>query len=138
MKKNDEWLTPTDLYDMLNKRFRFTLDPCTTDRNPLNTPRSYTKKEDGLIQEWRPGPVFMNPPYSNVYAWCSKAWIESRQNGVLTVGLLRLDPTTKAWKTYIEGEGTWVWPIPKRVRFRGATHSYNFPNCIVVWHALRY
>lgn len=137
MRKNDEWQTPQDLYDMLNKRFRFRLDPCTTSDNPLGAPKIFTKSEDGLSRSWKPGPVFMNPPYSNMKAWCAKAWGESRE-GVLTVGLIRLDPTTKWWKTYIKDEACWVWPLPKRVKFRGASSAYNFPNAIVVWHGFRY
>jgi hypothetical protein len=53
------------------------------------------------------------------------------------VGLLRLDPTTKWWHTFVRHEGTWVWAIPKRLRFRDAPSSYPFPSCIVVWHGLR-
>lgn len=134
--KGDEWLTPEWLYNDLNRRFQFKLDPCTTPENPLNTRYFYTEDSNGLVQDWRPGPVFMNPPYSQVKLWVAKAWAEARQ-GVLTVGLLRLDPTTKWWHTYVRNEPTWVWPFPKRLKFRGAPSSYPFPSCIVVWHGLR-
>ena len=40
---SDEWETPRDLYDKLNERFKFTLDPCSTIENHL-CDKYYTKK----------------------------------------------------------------------------------------------
>ena len=31
--KSNEWETPTDFFDKLNKKFKFTLDPCATSQN---------------------------------------------------------------------------------------------------------
>ena len=31
--KSDEWETPQDLFDELNKEYDFTLDPCATSEN---------------------------------------------------------------------------------------------------------
>lgn len=31
--KSDEWETPQELYDELNKEFHFTLDPCANEQN---------------------------------------------------------------------------------------------------------
>ena len=51
--KSDEWETPQELFDELNKEFNFTLDPCATDENH-KCEKYYTIKEDGLIQDfWR-------------------------------------------------------------------------------------
>ena len=30
---SDEWETPQDIFDALDKEFHFTLDPCSTDDN---------------------------------------------------------------------------------------------------------
>ena len=47
----NEWATPKDLFNNLNKNFNFTLDPCATDENH-KCEKYYTIKEDGLKQSW--------------------------------------------------------------------------------------
>lgn len=49
--KSDEWTTPQDFYDELNKEFNFTLDPCATDSNH-KCENYYTKESNGLLQNW--------------------------------------------------------------------------------------
>lgn len=41
---SDEWKTPQELYKELNERFKFTLDPCSTEENHL-CDKYYTKKK---------------------------------------------------------------------------------------------
>lgn len=60
--KSTEYGTPKDFFDKLNKIFRFSLDPCTTEDNPLGTERFFTLKENGLDQEWNDN-TFINPPF---------------------------------------------------------------------------
>ena len=47
----DEWGTPQELYDALNKEFNFTLDPCSSDTNYKHI-NHFTAKENGLLQSW--------------------------------------------------------------------------------------
>lgn len=49
--KSDEWSTPKELFDELNKEFGFTLDPCSTDDNHL-CDKYYTIQDNGLDQDW--------------------------------------------------------------------------------------
>ena len=49
--KSDEWSTPKELFDELNKEFGFTLDPCSTDDNHL-CDKYYTIQDNGLDQAW--------------------------------------------------------------------------------------
>ncbi len=49
--KSDEWSTPQDFYDRLDKEFHFTLDPCATDENH-KTGKYYTLADNGLNQPW--------------------------------------------------------------------------------------
>ena len=73
--KFSEYITPKKLYQEYNKRYHFTLDPCTSDDNPLGTPKFYTQKEDGLKQTWEGERVYCNPPYHsrNIIKWIEKA-----------------------------------------------------------------
>lgn len=67
-----EWATPQDLFDKLNREFRFTLDPAATKKN-AKCKRFYTEKENGLEQSWKGERVFCNPPYGRVIGdWVKK------------------------------------------------------------------
>lgn len=57
----DQWATPQDFFDRLNRAFGFELDVCADDGN-AKCPRFFTKEQDGLAQEWT-GRCWMNPPY---------------------------------------------------------------------------
>ena len=69
--KSDEWSTPQDLYDELNKEFIFTLDPCATINNH-KCDKYYTIDDNGLYKSWRGERVFCNPPYSDIKRWVIK------------------------------------------------------------------
>ena len=74
--KSDEWGTPTSFFNKLNKRFDFTLDPCSTPNNK-KCDKFYTIEDDGLSKSWKNERVFVNPPYGNIAAWVEKAYLES-------------------------------------------------------------
>lgn len=58
-----EYGTPPDLFDALDQRFRFVLDPAATIKN-AKCATFFTKEDDGLKQDWsRFESVFLNPPY---------------------------------------------------------------------------
>ena len=50
-KASDEWETPQDLFDDLDKEFGFNLDPCATDDNH-KCAVYLTKEQDGLEYDW--------------------------------------------------------------------------------------
>lgn len=47
----DQWATPQQFFDELNKEFNFTLDPCADSQNH-KCEKYFTKEEDGLKQDW--------------------------------------------------------------------------------------
>ena len=49
--KTPEWATPQDLFDSLNAKYHFDLDPASTDEN-AKCEKHFTKAEDGLTQNW--------------------------------------------------------------------------------------
>lgn len=49
--KKDDWETPQDLFDALNKKYNFDLDPAATVEN-AKCKEFFTKKENGLLQNW--------------------------------------------------------------------------------------
>ncbi|MBU5440402.1 phage N-6-adenine-methyltransferase, partial [Tissierella sp. MSJ-40] len=60
--KTNEWSTPQEFFNELDKEFNFTLDPCATKEN-AKCNKYYTIKENGLKQDWGGEVVFCNPPY---------------------------------------------------------------------------
>ncbi|MCK5023290.1 MAG: adenine methyltransferase [Candidatus Aenigmarchaeota archaeon] len=86
----DDWQTPPELYEKLNKEFNFDFDPC-----PINP------KFDGLNCEWNLR-NFINPPYSRTLkeAFIRKAFEESKK-GKLCVMLLPVSTSTKIFHEII-------------------------------------
>lgn len=79
--QTDEWETPKDFFDAINKEFHFDLDVCATTVN-AKCEEYYTKKEDGLSQKWH-GNCWMNPPYGReIGKWMKKA-LEASKEGRL-------------------------------------------------------
>ena len=77
----DEWGTPQELYDTLNKEFQFQLDPCSSKENH-KAPLYYTKEDNGLAQDWGKMRVFINPPYGReIGKWVKKAYEHAQGGG---------------------------------------------------------
>lgn len=51
---SNEWETPMDLFQELDREFHFDLDPCSTDEN-AKCEFHYTIDNDGLTQNWGGG-----------------------------------------------------------------------------------
>ena len=79
MSNNNEWTTPQDLFEELNKEFNFTLDPCSTEENHKCS-KYYTKEIDGLSKSWEGEHVFVNPPYgAEISKWVKKVIVKVRK-----------------------------------------------------------
>lgn len=49
--KTDQWATPMDFFQKLDREFHFNLDPCADDRNH-KCEKYFTKEENGLQKDW--------------------------------------------------------------------------------------
>lgn len=139
----DEWRTPPELYAALDMEFKFTLDPCATERNALAS-KFHTKESDGLAHSWRNERVFMNPPYRRgvLKDWVRKAAAESSSGPILTralvVGLLPATRTEQPWwHEYVlrpRAEIRWLRGRLVYVLPDGSSRSAaSFPSVIVIW-----
>ena len=115
MSNSNEWETPQDLFDKLDKEFHFTLDPCATKEN-AKCKKYFTKEKDGIRQIWKDERVFMNPPYGReIGEWMKKAYEESTR-GCVVVCLVPARTDTNWWWDYaMKGE---IRFIRGRVRFK--------------------
>lgn len=131
--KSDEHETPQWLYDKLHKIYKFTLDPCATDKT-AKCALYYTKEQDGLAQFWYGHRVFVNPPYSEIKLWVEKAIYEVHHNDCKIAVMLLPSRTGMSWFTDL------VLPlyskmifIKGRLRFENEDNSAPFDSIIVVF-----
>lgn len=121
----DEWYTPIDFYNELNKEFNFNLDPCATDINH-KCAKYFTKSWGGYN-------VFCNPPYGRVInAWVEKAYNESKKDNTLIVMLLPARTDTKWFHNYIYKKAE-IRFIKGRLKFGGSKNSAPFPPMLVIY-----
>lgn len=120
-RKSDEWYTPEELYQQLDKEFRFVDDPCPIGGNV-----------NGLMREWG-SPCFVNPPYSDIGAWMEKALLE--HGGGKTIVLLVPSRTDTGWWHNFAMKATEIRFVRKRLRFGGAKRGAPFPSAIVIFKA---
>lgn len=114
--KSDEWETPQELFNELNKQFNFTLDPCSTDENHKCN-KYYTQNNDGLKQNWENEIVFCNPPYGNsISKWVEKCYKESLK-GATIVMLIPSRTDTKWQHKYIFEYAKAICFIKGRLKF---------------------
>lgn len=130
--KRDDWETPQDLFDKLNVKFNFTLDPCASTEN-AKCQKYFTQEQDGLKQDWQGETVFCNPPYGReIKKWVIKAYQESLKPDTLVVMLLPSRTDTTWFHDYILPYGK-IDFIKGRLKFGGSKNSAPFPSMIVVF-----
>jgi len=152
MKKNldvhfssnsSEWETPWDLYRKLDKKYKFTLDPCATKDN-AKCVKFYTKEDNGLSKDWSKDVVFMNPPYGKeLTLWVEKAYNEYLK-GATVVILMPARTDTSYFHKYICGVGK-IKFLRGRIKFLKDGISLNsapFPSMLVefkpdIWKKIR-
>ena len=95
--KEGYWIIPPEIYDPLNKEFKFDFDPC---------PNPRPKDFDGLEVDWK-NSNWVNPPFwAGITAWVRKA-IEEQKKGKGSVLILPLDN----WVKLLLDAGCWYYAL---------------------------
>lgn len=114
------WRTPKDLYEKLDKEFKFDFDPCPT--NPTF---------DGLSVGWMES-NFVNPPYGReIGKWIAKGYLEW-QKGKTVVFLIPSRTDTIWWHDFVM-KATEIRFIEGRLKFSDHHNSAPFPSAIVIF-----
>lgn len=130
--KKDDWETPQDLFDELDKEFHFTLDAASSDLN-AKCEKHYTIEDDGLSQSWAGNNVFLNPPYGrNMKDWMRKAYEESQAENTTVVVLVPARTDTAWFHDYVYGKAELRF-LRGRLKFGGCENSAPFPSLVVVY-----
>ena len=129
--KTDDWATPQDFYEDLDKEFHFTLDPCANELNH-KCDKYFTEEQNGLLQDWQGNTVFCNPPYGKVIGdWVKKAHEEAQKPNTTVVMLIPARTDTKYFHDYIYKKHE-IRFIKGRLKFSGSKNSAPFPSMVVV------
>lgn len=130
--KSDEWATPQDFFDKLDKEFHFNLDPCA-DENNHKCDLFYTKEQDGLTKNWGGHVVFCNPPYGKAIGdWVKYSYEQSQKPNTIVVMLIPSRTDTKYFHDYIYGKAE-IRFIKGRLKFGNSKAGAPFPSMIVIF-----
>ena len=111
INNDDNYATPPEFYEELNKRFSFDFDPCPYYEGEI------TSDIDGLLIEWG-ARSYVNPPYSQKTkeAFVRKGVAESKK-GKLCVFLLPVSTSTRLFHDVIKPNATSIEFVRSRIRF---------------------
>lgn len=126
--KTPEWETPKDFFDKIQSEFNLDMDVCATNKNH-KLRDWWTRKDDGLTQDWKPWRCWMNPPYGReIGKWIAQA---ATGGAKIVVALLPARTDTRWFHDYIYGKA--------EIRFvRGRLHFSEggrapFPSMVVIF-----
>lgn len=130
--KTDQWATPQDFFERLDKEFGFNLDPCADETNH-KCDTYFDKSQDGLKQNWEGYRVFCNPPYGReIGKWVQKCYEESRKANTLVVMLVPARTDTKWFHDYVYGKAE-VRYVRGRLKFGDSKNAAPFPSMVVIY-----
>lgn len=126
LNHKDDWKTPVELYNFLDKEFNFDFDPCPYKHD--------ISQWDGLIVEWGDR-NFINPPYSRKLkeAFVKKG-IEEANKGKLCVFLIPVSTSTILFHDFILLNKKEIRFLRGRVKFQGENSKGEFVTNKVGMH----
>ena len=128
--KTEEWSTPQDFFNLIDKEFKFTLDAAATVEN-AKCKNFYTIEDNGLEQKWT-GVVWCNPPYGRkIYKWIEKA--KDSSNDGATVVMLLPARTDTQWFHNLIYKKEEIRFIKGRLKFGDGKGSAPFPSMLVIF-----
>ena len=134
-RNSDEWATPQDVFQELNKEFHFTLDPCASDQNH-KCAHYYTKANSGLLKDWGGEQVFCNPPYSDIAQWVRKCYLEGTKKNTTVVLLIPSRTDTKYFHNYIYQRSE-IRFLKGRLHFNDSRNAAPFPSMVVIFRGYK-
>jgi len=127
-----EWSTPDDLFNRLDEKYNFTLDPCACEQS-AKCDKYFTIEDDGLMRDWGGHAVFMNPPYGRIISkWIKKAFEESKKPNTKVVCLLPARTDTKWWHEYCM-KADEIYFIKGRLKFGDSINAAPFPSAVIIF-----
>lgn len=144
--KSDNWETPNELYDSLNREFGpFVIDVAASFVN-RKCSQYYDESSDALNRDWG-FRNWCNPPYSRVQEFVIKALAEQKR-GRKTVMLIPARTDTKLFHDYLynkphieirflKGRVKFInpdGPLLRGTKMNGSNNSAPFASMVVIFH----
>jgi site-specific DNA-methyltransferase (adenine-specific) len=123
--KRQDWRTPKNIYDELNKEFNFDFDPCFVSKDTIHG-------KDMLGSAWGGKSIYVNPPYKYLGQWIKKCHDEWKK-GKTIVMLIPSRTDTKAFHEYIYRKAE-IRFIKGRLCFDDSGRPAPFPSMIVIFN----
>lgn len=118
INNDDNYATPPNLYEELNKRFNFDFDPCPYNEGEI--------KVNGLDIDWGKS-NFVNPPYSRkLKELFVKKAIEEMKKGNKSVFLIPVSTSTELFHKYIYPNAKEIEFLKGRIKFGKLDKEGNF------------
>jgi len=130
--RSEEWPTPQNFFDALQREFRFTLDPCATAAN-AKCKSFFTKRHDGLACDWGRHRVFCNPPYGRTMTLWARKCFEASSSGALVVLLAHARTDTRWFHDWVYGKADDIRFVRGRLKFGDGRQSAPFPSLVAVY-----
>ena len=131
IEERDDWETPQELWNKLNKQYKFNVDCCATKENAKCNYFSSNLVSEFLYpinEKILYGMCWMNPPFSKAYEMFEQFFIVNHG-----IAIYRCDNLeTKLWQDIILKNATWIL-IPKgRISYEGkAGKGSRFPSALI-------
>ena len=124
-EERDEWQTPKELFNELDKDYKFAFDCCANDKNSkcISYSDDFEKWDDILRVCW------MNPPFTKANEMF-KHFFKVVKEGV---AIYRCDNfETKIWQETIFPKASWVFIPNKRIAYEGMNgNGSRFPSALI-------
>jgi len=144
-KATDEWSTPQALFDALNAEFEFAIDAAASPENYKcwmwwgpKAPMAIHRNALASFS-WPPTSIWLNPPYSKVREFITKAALEAR-GGATVVCLVPSRTDTRWWHSEVwdaqkhtPRPGVEIRFVKGRLKFGNATNSAPFPSVVLIF-----
>lgn len=133
--KHNDWETPFDLFEKLNKEFHFEWDLACTRENCLCAKGIYFDEGmDALkFKRWpKAGWSFCNPPYGREIGKFVKKAYEQNRTGSKIVMLIPARTDTSYWHDYIFNKAE-IRFLRGRLKFGDCKNSAPFPSAVVIY-----
>jgi site-specific DNA-methyltransferase (adenine-specific) len=135
--KKQDWATPNDLFNELDRHIGFVLDAAASEWN-AKCHNYYDEEDNGLDQGWF-GCTWINPPYSRGLGnWVHKAATEhTKGNTSMIAMLIPARPDTRYWHEWVFPYANAILFIKGRIKFiqRDGTpgDAAPFPSCVIFY-----
>lgn len=129
--KSNEYLTPLQIFKPIKETFEIEIDPCSDNTKHLQTDITFTKKQDGLKQDWF-SHSFINPPYSDITSWVNKAIEESKKYTLMDYVMLLPSRTDRPWYYKVLQNAQMICFMNKRIRFSDMKSGAPFPSLLAL------